>query len=503
MSDMVNINKLILVTERITKLTTGCHTILENLAHEFSNDKTVLRFYAGFVEDVLFNAEFAQEMYTDASVLEEEDSKRVEMVITKSNRRIVPLSESVDNGSLSYEKSFNEKLEKAKDAFQENRKRSLEILSVNMNDDKESDLGTDAFENPLVKKESMFKLALNTPTVDLAQKILFYCLIGLMFSLLIAGFVMSVQFSISALQEVPRVKTTCKTLISPISTISDLRMKQLLITAFNDSRINPPTSTLKQQKINTIQDFEKLFTERILSHNKALDDLSHLANYGELSDEMLTDYKQNRFILKLPEIPHGSPLERYDGYFETNTSVTEISQAIRRYADTFLYTNLTAIETTTDYSFMFFWYNKYILQDSLEGFCYEFIQRSQEQISKIQFSFMIFLIVSSATISVISTLVISFLVYKTYFIDGSIKLFSKTLAKDAIGKVYHRLGKIVNERASTHVSKHSLFRPRNLIVLFGLALTLILIASNGLFFVQVILNCTDGTDVMDDVKYVF
>ena len=354
LSDMINTDKIRRINERLSKLTNRCLEQLENLMANHSNNKTLLRFYGSFVENVLFNNELANELYQDASSIEDEDTKKVELSLGR-NRKTFPAL-FTDNQDLHVKRSsVVSKVDG--DLFSGEERRKSYALKSNSRadffseDGQDSFFGFDASENPEMKRKALYKGALSQPNQNYLEKVLFWVAVVFSITILLAGVSMSLAFSVLAFEEIPKVQKACKPIMTPLAIISDIRLGQLVVSQYSGSGW---FTAFSKNNITDVSDFNKFVNERLQKHVSILEDLNNLAETGSFSDTMYGDYISEIYPTLFPSMPHGFKSHDFTQVDYVNISISQITRSIIRYTSGYI-NNGTNTETLNSYAFMFFW----------------------------------------------------------------------------------------------------------------------------------------------------
>ncbi|EFC35714.1 predicted protein [Naegleria gruberi] len=91
LQESISINKIESLNKQITSLTRECDIIFNGLIANYGNNKTVLRTFAKYLEEIKFEKEKAFDMYDEASSIEEEESKKVTTLYLQSNQQKIIL----------------------------------------------------------------------------------------------------------------------------------------------------------------------------------------------------------------------------------------------------------------------------------------------------------------------------------------------------------------------------------------------------------------------------
>ncbi|KAF0974538.1 hypothetical protein FDP41_006570 [Naegleria fowleri] len=231
-NDSVNIDYLELINSRCSKLMAMSENIISNVHEQYRHDRGFLRAHAQFLEEVKFDKESANEIYSEIGSLEEDSNERKRRMSMKSKKNQVQAlgdDDSLVNGSFKESsRSFPESKFKRSTVYSvtdESNKVANEIEADRLCDD------MDGVENdPYIKKQMTYQSSLwAKPRSDIFLIVLFiYGLLSLL--ILIVSMALSVYFSQDVLGDVRFIQQSCEPTVSTYAILRNVRNQQ----AFNE-----------------------------------------------------------------------------------------------------------------------------------------------------------------------------------------------------------------------------------------------------------------------------
>ena len=227
-SEHVNYENIEKINRNIYSLMTDCKNSLTNLYFNYSNNKTILRLYASYIEIFEFNKEMAQTLYAEANNIEEEEMKKkrkfsspVNIFNLKRGNKVVPsittnvlTKYTILDGGSNYEDDLH-------DTALDNKEETTFM-----------DLAGDAFEDAQSKKESMMRMAIASPKSHKWATFLLTSYFIVAFCVICASIGLSVYYSRSVKVNVPYLQQVCFPSTIPLSIIRNVRAAQNWINAF-------------------------------------------------------------------------------------------------------------------------------------------------------------------------------------------------------------------------------------------------------------------------------
>ncbi|KAF0974668.1 hypothetical protein FDP41_006142 [Naegleria fowleri] len=240
MSDFPNIPKIEQINSRGSELARYCDKMFYHLVTNFRQNKTILRLYAGYLENFKFDKEQAAALYEEASQLEEEESKNryFKKVRSFSNNKVMPISVSTVSHANhnNIPSSANTGVE-----FQNN----LEKTSFMDNENVEKE-NFDGVENEQVdKKQVFFRNTINTPYQSSLRNYSFLVVAAFSLALLIVALVLCLIFG-AKVTEIPLALDSCLPGATPSSLIREVRMRHIMTELFENQKWPIPKNTTRE-----------------------------------------------------------------------------------------------------------------------------------------------------------------------------------------------------------------------------------------------------------------
>ncbi|EFC49186.1 predicted protein [Naegleria gruberi] len=499
MQEIVNYEKAENIVARCSVINHELDSMFDNILSLYYNDKTVLRTYASYLENFKFNKELANEYYTEASSLEEEES-RIPLA-QKGNRRtknkVFPdVQESVDISKKLGPKG----LAVGRSVAFENLE-TASYLSSNM------DFNGVENANADTKREIGFRNALSLPDSHTIHIITFVFFIVFAFILLVVGLVIGLQFSKGVTMNVVNVIEAC----SPICALSNVLQS---VRAFQmHSMFNSTLGSSNIPLTLTSESYIDLANTKILvsKFKDILVNLQQKAYNAKFDGTVYSNYHEVYSEIYMPNI--GDDSKFYNHTTKINVTVTDVTNTLIKISDQIINSKENDItKTLNSYGFMFLYINHESITDIYDKFCNIFTDSAKTEALAINNIFTIYISVSLATFILCGALYMIFSRKELTVVREQIKLIQHNVSKNEIGKLFHDLGKKVGDEVSIHISRNSLFKPKNAFLIVSAFLIIIVSVSCGIYLDQTLGNSTysfesyitmeDGFDTMTHLQYV-
>ncbi|KAL9658602.1 hypothetical protein ABK040_006139 [Willaertia magna] len=454
--------------ERVYNLVKVMHKYIEdssktfnNLLVNYHNNSFVIRSYAQFVEEFLYETEVAEELYNEANILEEEESKKRKVVETKNrgkNNRIVPLAfeeEPQTNNFAKMENINEDMLESASQAYYTNKK----------------------------DKQILYRTAVNKPQ-EHSYKFLFLQTLGV-FSMIVIAVILGMDLGLSNDGErIQTVNDFCQT--SPVSyaTLAGIRYIQLLYQY-------SPNSSLFYSEYKTHKNRLKVQTSVL---NKILD----MVNQNKFSSEMMQEFVANNKPIIIPVVSPKNDATSLVSYVK-NSSVSEITNLMSSVMGTvYDWSNNDYLQIYSNFEFLFLWNNRVRVTSVFEEFCTNLISSNEVTLNR-QKQIFIFTVVGVSIVYLF--FIIVYLVFALFHLQHLVnitKLFTK-IPKDVVGMVFHAL----EQKAEDKIVKvpNSFLTPRRLITFFIFSIALITVTASALLLYESISIMNNSYQVMLKVQH--
>ncbi|KAG2375198.1 hypothetical protein C9374_010202 [Naegleria lovaniensis] len=419
--------------EKVYNLVKMMHSLMENstttynnLLVNYNNNAQVLRSYAQFLEEFLFESELAEEFYQEANILEEEDSKKRRFSVDRQDfkkrglhsNKVVPVSLNDEDLKLN--------------AFTESNENDVDNLeSASQYGDIKKD------------KQTIYRSAINKP-YDSKAKFLFLQSLGVV-SIIVICIILGMALGLSNDGErIATVNDFCQ--ISPVTylALSGVRWIQLI----SDKNGTDYFMTEYKSHKETIN-IAKGITEKVKT----------IVNEQKFAVESMKSFVAPIITIDIPILQTGNITSLLST--KKNASVADMSGELMTIVSKIYnwkvedYANIFQ-----NYEFLYVWMNRIVLTESFEKFCSSLISRSDSFLNHEKQVF-IFTLVGVLVVYVLFIFV--FIVF-SYIHLGELskltKLFSK-LPKDIVGTVFHNL----EQRSEDKIVKieRSLFSPKRTI----------------------------------------
>ncbi|EFC50110.1 predicted protein [Naegleria gruberi] len=461
-NEVVSDSKIIGVNQQIEKITAELEVLFGNLMTNFSGDKTALRTYARFLENYLFQKELASDLYFEAQIIEDEESKRVrkrepvnQIKISSKHNKVVPIVPTSPEEPRSAVDLFDEEI------------------------DEESLNGSDMV-TPTQKKEMLYRTSLLVPE---EHKFVYgFFIVFLLFGLALITITLAVNISFSneISSKVFLVKQACT--MNSVSHLiaSGIRSLQSTIkfNGINDTALLQSFSAHKD-RLKTLQD--KARTVQTLSKT-----------VGVFTTDMVNDFTHDDVTLYLPIVTPGQIV-----YEIRNTSLSETTKLVISNIDSLLESTIFQYNKTYEsYVFMFWWLNRLPLMRSYESFCVNFIDRNQVVAQELRVIYIIIAVCVNAIVLLMSLSYLLVLYFHLRKINNLVRLF-KRIGKDEVGKIFHRLDK--DTREEVNKSQTDYLSPKRSVLIISLLIIVFAFVSGALIITEFFLNLDDSYVAMLNV----
>ncbi|KAG2373314.1 hypothetical protein C9374_012303 [Naegleria lovaniensis] len=449
MNDTVNENRVLEINRVASSLIMECEETFENLMKLFSEEKSVLRLYARFNEEVLFNSDKASELYQDAQSIEDEDARRghekpsimslvkhstgllrasassmlMETITRNIANRVTPLAQ-VNSASVSNNiVGLN----------------GLKGISKELIEDSDQLELSEAGESPEMKKELMYKSTIATAENNLLPYFIILTFSTILWLLFLAKVVLALVTLNTATRDLNTIQKACAPSARSLAIISDLRVHQVVSALFGTYSTIPVS--LSSQGINNTSDYDKVYQERIGLALSSFYNLQSMAMDGKLDPHMSFEYSADSFMVYYPEIPHQNLYGYYLNPRPRNISISTLTNSFLQHSETLKSLKGNDFNRTllTDFLLMYIWHNRGTLSQNFGTFCDQISDDVNGTVTTYQRSF-IYYCISSLVVGAILCLGIAGLQSVFSFkLRKIVKLFEKSIPKEAIGKIYHSI----------------------------------------------------------------
>ncbi|KAF0977991.1 hypothetical protein FDP41_003313 [Naegleria fowleri] len=481
MNDNVNEKRVLEINRAASTLIMECEETFENSTKLFSEDKSLLRLYAKFNEEVLFNTEKAFELYQDAQSIEEEDSRKGHEKHTShmtntaasvsfifgSKNRVLPSTASFKQtsqyrGSMNVRNSLsktNLHLTSSLNGLQGSTKELVE-------DESQLDI-SEAADSPEVKKEIIYKNSIATSE----NHFLWYAAIISMNVIVGALFLTNVILACKAVsastKDLNTIEHACTPSARSLTVISDLRVHQIVSALFGNKSFS---TSLTSAGLLNMSDFDKTFSERLSIALKDFYKIQNLALSGRLSDKIYQQYSEDSHLVYFPEIPHGNLYGQYLNPKPRNVSISTLTNSFLQYSETMKSWKGNDFNKTilNDFITMYIWHNRDTLAQNYETFCENISSEVFSSITLFRNDVLYYCIASFIVSLMFCLLTAGIQMIFAMKIRKVVKLFEKYIPKEAIGKIFHEIK--VNEvetKATSTMWHNPILRTLTYVVLFG------------------------------------
>ncbi|EFC49455.1 predicted protein [Naegleria gruberi] len=472
MNEIPNMQKVEQTNRRIAYLTDICHVTYLNVMSNYSKEKTVLRSYASFLDAYLFDKELAQELFQEATSIEEDESN-------KRNRSKNHYLRNVSKFKFLSKGSIHPS--HIGDDFVRNSFDSAGNRDIDM--EKDDGMSFSGIEGKEVsKKETIFKSALRVPPSHKFQMFSLYIVIFLSLLATVVGSVLAYFLSFNIAGEIPMQFDTCRSTMSTAGILRQLRMHQSSLQVYNSSY--KTTSTLDMFH----NDFMDNHDIRLENYINMLKRIPYYAQAALYTPAMYEFYTKDNISVVVPFIPETSTVQNFISSFKRNASMEEINNIIIRISENILnnWQDKDYNTPLSNFEFMYMWQNKIPLGGFYTTFCESLINANySDSSSKLQ-AMMICLLSICFTYFALFVVFCGLSRLELTSTERILKLYEKVLNKNVIGKAYHDLGS--NDDATIHLSKNIFLIPKNFIPLFGFVCVVLVFLSFGMMYYETSVN---------------
>ncbi|KAF0981041.1 hypothetical protein FDP41_012829 [Naegleria fowleri] len=470
-NENINYDTIERIIRSIYALKSECKSTLSNLLFNYPSNKTILRLNANFLENFEFNKELAQQLFTEVNSIEEDETKkRKGSLPSKKGNRVIPTSEyynkyEISSSAVPLDENFSE-------IGGETRDEGFELES--------------AFDNPYMKKETIFRQALFNSRDHKLFSIILIVYFTITICIMISTIALSVYYSQAVMSQIPHVEQVCFPGTLPMSIVRNIRATQNWVNVFYLFGYPWPSTNEGFPTISKLS----YITDHVSQLNRAIDFFNRLiaaAQANVFSDDIYYDYSHNIYPLYFP---NEDPFEKnvYTGtYTSKNASIYEITNAFiaatQKVISNYPLNTLVAIETginsftttqklldqvaassyfhpLTDYNFMFLWINRENVALAYDSFCSSYLNRSFSVFNNSMNEFIIYLSTILSFFFLSSLLFFVYMYHELKYFRKVSKLFGSQIQKDVVGKIFQTLSKkaesgAVHQRKKFSMSKAS------------------------------------------------
>ena len=449
-------------------------TTFNNLLVNFHNNAHVLRSYAKFMEEFMFETELAEEFYTEANILEEEDSKKKRFTMaTKKNskkrginsNRVLPISTNSEDDNKLNSFAMDPRLE-------ENDVENLESASQ-MGDTKKD-------------KQTMYRSAINKPPEG-KLRFLFLQSLGFI-SVLVIMVILGTNLGLSNDgSKILTVNQFCDVSPVPYMLLSGVRYIHLLITMKNNGYLN-----------------ETLFESEYHNHKKRvhniitiLEKVDTIINGGKFPKDMMRIYVTTNKVENIPILQSGNSTAMISNI--QNSSISDMEKEMQSITQKVYDWGLDDyMNNFQNYEFLYLWTNRLSLTSYFEEFCSLLIDDSNQLLADENQIFIFTLIgIFILYIAFIASYFV-FAFFHLSYLHNITKLFSK-IPKDIVGTVFHAL----EQKSEDKIVKinNSLFTPKRMIVGLVIVIFFITVTASSLLLYESLTIMNTFSETMTKVKY--
>ncbi|EFC38368.1 predicted protein [Naegleria gruberi] len=494
------------------EIMTYCDESYEHLLANFPHDKTVIRYYANYVENIKLDKELSTGLFEEAQVLEEEESKnsRTSTYLFNTSRKGSKFKTNRVAPANSH--SFSDNLrtsENSLTSFTQRRPSSptnhtitpeLSVIDKQILEDSDDFRGVEEELTPQqlhYRRAAVFRNALNTPYESSIRKSIFIGLAVLSVLLLAAIFSVSVYYDIEVTKTY-LVKSSCLTMSSPGAMLRDIRLMQILTETYGNLKWKiPENGTVEYQELQTYMSY---YTKAFTFQQQNLLNLQAVSQSGSFSERMYQDYtvEDKTIMVPISNDTSSNTLLEYTNTFKKTTSVREITQELLTHANSVLELQIDYNKSLNSYPFMYIFQNRKYAADAFYTFCKAFqesekihIQESRDILGQI----LLGCSVGFSTIILISISISRLEMEKSSII---FKLY-KTISKDIIGVIFQELDKKHKNDELKGLKKKRLPKPKHTTVIVSFIIIAIFLVCSGIFYQEMLTNVERANIAMQNV----
>ncbi|EFC39675.1 predicted protein [Naegleria gruberi] len=497
MNDIVNVETLEIINTQCTAIMNDLDTAFSNRLSAFKMNKSFLRIYARYLEEVKFDSETANEFYSEAHELEEEEAANLLRKSKKAKRVEAMKTSAVGGESIAFLEGLY------------NNRANDKSVEVDLDDISENVLLNGVEEDPSLKRDQKFKMALAQPIGHEFNICLALCFCLLSAAFLICAAVLSLVFSDGVLADVKFVQQVCEPTVSSYAIFKQIRNQQIVLQMSQSQNSVSLQKALPQiyhemvlsleQSDQSVEKITELLKERVdfyVEHIEHVKLMSQGKKIGKFTPEMYDDYNGETKKLYLPTVNKRSS-GYYDSFIVKNVSLSEISSILMHLVESY---PSSGFNSTVDvYNFMILYLNYNSFTNAFVEICFDFIERCKVNANTFTNDYLYFF-VSIGGVYVICA--VSFLLYMKIFfsqIGRTLKTYEKNIKKELISNIYTELGKYTHSNSSQFLNTFN--RKRNMLrylIFIVMALASLLCAS--MMFAELVLNSELGYSTMLSVK---
>ncbi|EFC50220.1 predicted protein [Naegleria gruberi] len=487
LSDLPNEKKISQLNSKATSLTVYCDKLFNHLMTNFKHDKTVLRFYASYLENFKFDKETSSILFEQAFQMEEEESKTRTVSLFsrgKSEKRfknkITPYFNSTPNSPVN--------------VF-DIRKNSFTLVDNPMEDHEKEDHfdGIENAEETIDKKQVFFRNSLNTPYQSKFRNVFLIGLSILSVLMLVVAFALCMIFG-SLVTEIPLTLQSCLPGTSPSALIREVRMGQIYKELYGNQNWAIPNENSTDGKVlNYFTTNHKMRFERHLLYLQQLADNSMTSKYTE---QMFNDYTSPENPIVVPIASVEKSTISYLTSYKKNVSMSELTQEFMTLTKSFIdWTPKDYNETITSYLFMYLYLNRRTAADANALFCSKFQESKRVQNADIDLILRYYLFISTGVLIIIYSM---FLVISRIEMRKSTNIITlfKRLPKDIIGNIYQDLQRKTNQEAK-HLGEF--MNPKWISIAVGFLALLCFSLYVSLMYMENYLNVQTASETMVNI----
>lgn len=333
MQETVNYSKIESLILRSASLTHECDQKFKSLLSISKSDKTVLRCFANYIEVFKFNKELAQELYSEATALEEDESKRNRAHYSKFKKmtnRVLPvqINPTWNEGSVNND---------------------LNDSNIEFEDSKIDNAFEGIEEDSELRKESVFRNVLTVTHKHLSLLTMFSVFITLSLIVLASTLIMGIVFSNSVTDTVLNVNMACNPLTSSIQITAGIRSLQSMIYLSNMNELN--STVMNRFGLNSLESYLQREKLEMKKHLNLIKKITELAQTAEFSMDMYSEFHEVFYPILLPVSPSGTSV--FNDTKLVNLTIADITNIMTTYAEEVIDFNQDDFSKTfTSYPFM-------------------------------------------------------------------------------------------------------------------------------------------------------
>ncbi|EFC37956.1 predicted protein [Naegleria gruberi] len=513
-NEHLNYDSIQKINRNISSLTSECKSTLNSLYFNYKNNKTVIRVYAHFIENFEFNKPLADSLFAEANSLEEEEIKRrrrpsqsksTKKSLYAASNRVVP-NDKYEISSAFHEESSNyDVVENAK----------IEEMD-------------DAFDNPQIKKETLFLNAISIPKSNSLVRSLSTIYFVFVFVCIVASISLGVIYSYNVKSTVPYVEQVCFPGTVPYALIRSIRACQNWMNTFYFQEVEWPVLNEGYPTITKtvyINDHKNRMNNSII----ALKKLIAVGQLGVFTDSIYNDYSSSVYTVNSPTEDSTTP-KLYTGTYQTrNTSIVDITNSLIKYAELMMndYPQSTLLKLEnkslsynerqlllnqtsqmeyfnplTNFNFNYLWANKGTFTTAYEAFCTKYLDSSISIINESVQQFMIYTVSILGIFMAVSFVFLTILLIELASMKKIIKLFERNIKKDIVGKIFHTISAKIKSETVSNSNSLSMdkIKPNLVIIISTLIVLLAACGCIALIFSETYLNSRDSVNIMTRVR---